>query len=84
LSVRDTGIGIAEEDQQRIFDEFYRTKTGRNFTTKGTGLGLAIVKSIADAHDAELRLESAPGEGSTFTVILPRGDNRSARRDRAV
>ena len=65
-----------EEDQGRIFEEFYRTKGGRDFTTRGTGLGLAIVKSIADAHDATITIESTIGSGTTFTVSFPRGDLR--------
>ena len=74
LRVRDSGIGIAREDQDRIFEEFYRTKGGRDFTTRGTGLGLAIVKSIADAHEAHMTLESAVGDGTTLTCTIPRGD----------
>jgi len=71
LSVSDTGIGIAQEEVPRIFDEFYRSKTGRSFTTTGTGLGLSIVKSISDAHGAELTVASEEGSGTTFTVRLP-------------
>ncbi len=72
LRVADTGIGIAEEDVPRVFDEFYRTKGGRDFTARGTGLGLAIVKSIADAHDAEITVASELGNGTTFTLRFPR------------
>jgi len=74
LRVSDTGIGIAKEEQPRVYDEFYRSKAGRQFTSKGTGLGLSIVKSIAEAHEAELALESAPGKGTTFTVRLATAD----------
>ena len=74
LRIADTGIGIAEQDLPRVFDEFYRTKGGRDFTTRGTGLGLAIVKSIADAHEAEVSVESRLGEGTTFTIRFPRAD----------
>jgi signal transduction histidine kinase len=74
LRVTDTGIGIAEQDLPRIFDEFYRTKGGREFTTRGTGLGLSIVKSIADAHGAAVGVESRLGTGTTFVVSFPRGD----------
>jgi signal transduction histidine kinase len=70
LRVADTGIGIAKEEQPRVFDEFYRSKAGRAFTTTGTGLGLAIVKSIADAHGAAITLDSEPGRGTMFTVRL--------------
>ena len=77
LRVADTGIGIAEEDLPRVFDEFYRTKGGREFTTRGTGLGLAIVKSIADTHEAEVSVESHLGEGTTFTIRFLRADRVS-------
>jgi signal transduction histidine kinase len=76
LRVADTGIGIAPEDLPRIFDEFYRTKGGREFTTRGTGLGLSIVKSIADAHEAPVTVDSRLGEGTTFTVRFPRADRQ--------
>jgi signal transduction histidine kinase len=78
LRVADTGIGIDEEDLPRVFDEFYRTKGGRDFTTRGTGLGLAIVKSIADAHEAEVSVSSELGKGSTFTLRFPRADGKAA------
>jgi signal transduction histidine kinase len=78
LRVADTGIGIAKEEQPRIFDEFYRSKAGREFTSKGTGLGLSIVKSIAGAHGAELVLQSEPGSGTTFTVRLATADRTPA------
>jgi len=74
LRVADTGIGIAEEDLPRVFDEFYRTKQGREFTSRGTGLGLAIVKAIADAHGAAISVESQPGQGTSFTVRFARAD----------
>ncbi|MBM3498375.1 MAG: HAMP domain-containing histidine kinase [Armatimonadetes bacterium] len=76
LRVADTGIGIAAEDLPRVFDEFYRTKGGRDFTSRGTGLGLAIVKSIADAHEAVIAVESEVGKGTTFTIRFPRADGR--------
>jgi signal transduction histidine kinase len=70
LTVADTGIGIDPADLPRVFDRFYR---GQNVRTEdGAGLGLAIVKSIVDAHGGAVELESAPGEGTTATVHLPR------------
>ena len=66
LSVKDDGIGIAEEEQSRIFDRFYRSDASRS--VQGTGLGLSMVQKIADLHGAEITLESAPGEGSCFSV----------------
>lgn len=72
ISVRDTGVGIAAADQEVIFDEFAQVqKNLENRHREGTGLGLAIVKRIVDAHAGNVRVESAPGSGSTFTVILP-------------
>lgn len=71
IEVIDTGPGIAEEHQQRIFERFYRVDRARSRESGGTGLGLAIVKHIAQAHAGEVRLLSAPGRGSTFTLRLP-------------
>jgi two-component system, OmpR family, sensor kinase len=69
--VTDHGIGIAKEDQARIFDRFYRTDDARAHTKKGTGLGLAICAWIVESHRGHLEVQSKVGEGSTFTVILP-------------
>ncbi len=68
LSVRDTGIGIPAEHQDRVFERFYRVDKSRSRETGGTGLGLAIVKHITDIHSAELQLESRVGEGTAVTV----------------
>ncbi|NLT30954.1 MAG: HAMP domain-containing histidine kinase, partial [Propionibacterium sp.] len=69
VAVQDTGVGIAPEDQERIFERFGRTDSARR--VDGSGLGLAIVSAIADAHGGTVQLESEPGEGSTFTLWLP-------------
>jgi signal transduction histidine kinase len=71
VAVRDTGIGIAPEDQAAVFEEF--TQVGRDYTKKaeGTGLGLALTKRIVELHGGRIWLESAPGEGSTFAFTLP-------------
>jgi signal transduction histidine kinase len=69
--VTDRGIGIAQEDQSRIFDRFYRTDNARTHTKKGTGLGLAICAWIVESHRGHLKVQSKVGEGSTFTVLLP-------------
>lgn len=71
VSVADTGIGIAREHLSHIFDRFYRVDEARNRMVGGTGLGLAIVKSIVDAHGGRIDVESAPDQGSEFTVTLP-------------
>jgi two-component system OmpR family sensor kinase len=71
LAVKDQGIGIAPEDQPHVFDRFYRTEAARAHTKKGTGLGLAICKWIVEIHRGSIQVQSEPGAGSTFTVILP-------------
>lgn len=70
-SVRDSGIGIAAAHIPRLTERFYRVDRGRSRAVGGTGLGLAITKHIAMRHDAELRIESKPGQGSTFSLIFP-------------
>ena len=71
IVVRDTGIGIHETDRQRIFDRFYRVDKARSRALGGAGLGLSIVRWIVEVHGGEIRIDSAPGRGSTFTVTLP-------------
>jgi two-component system sensor histidine kinase SenX3 len=71
VAVTDRGIGIAEEEQQRVFERFYRVDKARSRVTGGTGLGLAIVKHVAANHGGEVRLWSLPGTGSTFTLRIP-------------
>lgn len=70
-SVSDTGIGIKQEHIARLTERFYRVDKGRSCDTQGTGLGLAIVKHIVARHDAQLRVESEAGKGSTFTIQFP-------------
>ena len=72
FAVTDTGIGIAPEDQQRIFDRFYRVDKARSREMGGNGLGLAIAREIVHLHDGGIKVTSQPGEGTTFTVILKR------------
>ncbi len=71
ISVEDTGIGIAPEHLPRLFERFYRVDKARSRKIGGTGLGLAIVKHIANAHHGRATVASLPGEGSTFSIILP-------------
>ncbi|HXX35126.1 MAG TPA: ATP-binding protein [Thermodesulfobacteriota bacterium] len=71
-TVSDTGIGIKKGDLARIFDKFYRVKTTETRQIVGTGLGLSIVKSIVDAHLGSISVESEEGNGTTFTVLLPK------------
>lgn len=70
LTVQDTGIGISKEDQERVFERFYRVDKSRSKITGGTGLGLAIVKHIVAKHHAQLELESETGKGTTIKVIF--------------
>ena len=75
--MKDNGVGIAEEDIQKIFDRFYRVDKSRNKEISGTGLGLAIAKWIVDSHDGEILVESKVGEGTTFInkfrLFVPEG-----------
>ncbi|WP_243866730.1 sensor histidine kinase [Actinophytocola oryzae] len=75
LSVTDRGMGIPEEEQQRVFERFYRLDKARSRATGGTGLGLAIVKHVAANHGGEVKLWSRPGTGSTFTLRIPAHPN---------
>jgi two-component system, OmpR family, sensor kinase len=70
--VRDTGIGIPEADRERVFEPFVRG-AGVGHRYRGAGLGLAIVKTVAEAHGGWVTLESEPGRGSRFTIVLPQG-----------
>jgi two-component system OmpR family sensor kinase len=72
LEVKDTGIGIPPEDLPHIFDRFYRVDKARSRRIGGAGLGLSIVKGIATSHGGDVEVASAPGEGTTFKVRLPR------------
>jgi heavy metal sensor kinase len=71
ISVKDSGPGIAPEHLGRLFTRFYRVDKARSRALGGTGLGLAIVKYIAEAHNGQVRVESQPGAGSVFEIIIP-------------
>jgi signal transduction histidine kinase len=71
VSVKDTGVGIAEKDRAAVFEEF--RQVGRHYSAKqeGTGLGLALTRRFVELHGGTIRLESELGKGSTFTFTLP-------------
>jgi len=71
LRVADTGIGLSPEEQKKIFERFYRSPEAKSRGEGGAGLGLCIARSIVEAHGGKIRIESAPGQGSAFTVLLP-------------
>ncbi len=73
VQVEDTGIGIPQEDQSRVFERFYRVDKSHSKEIGGTGLGLSIVKHGAALHDGQVRLESTPGKGTKVTLVMPTG-----------
>lgn len=72
IQVQDTGMGIGADDLNRIWERFFKVDRGRSKNNKGTGLGLAIVKELVELHDGKCSVESVPGQGSTFTILLPK------------
>ncbi|MCL2830857.1 MAG: phosphate regulon sensor histidine kinase PhoR [Betaproteobacteria bacterium] len=81
FSVRDSGPGIAPEHLPRLTERFYRVDSDRSRASGGTGLGLSIVKHVLQRHDAKLEIESAPSQGSCFSVTIPAARLRPARTD---
>jgi len=75
ITVEDNGIGIKPEEKRKIFKEFYRSAQAKDIEHLGTGLGLALVKHIVEKYQGEIELQSTPGEGSQFTIKLPRLSN---------
>jgi signal transduction histidine kinase len=71
IAVRDRGIGIAAAEQKKIYEKFYRVGGTLVHDVKGSGLGLSIVMHVVKAHGGRVELVSAPGDGSTFTIVLP-------------
>ena len=71
VSVTDRGIGVAKAEQRKIFEKFYRAEDSLVHETKGSGLGLPLVRHIMEAHGGQVEVESSPGKGSTFTLVLP-------------
>jgi two-component system, OmpR family, sensor histidine kinase SenX3 len=81
ISVTDQGEGLSAEDQERVFERFYRVDAARSRHTGGTGLGLSIVKHVAANHGGEVTLWSQPGQGSTFTLRLPEMEGQDGGED---
>jgi len=79
LEVTDTGIGIAQEEQERIFERFYRVDSSRSAENGGTGLGLSIVKHGAALHNGKVTLKSVLGEGTTMRICMPMEQNEKGR-----
>jgi signal transduction histidine kinase len=71
ITVADSGIGIAADEVEHVFDEFYRGKNARESGKEGTGLGLSIVKAIVASHQGRINVTSEPGRGTTFRVSFP-------------
>ena len=84
IAVTDQGIGIAEEERDRVFERFYRSDPARSRNTGGSGLGLSIVKHIVQNHGGDVRVWSQQGHGSTFTVRLPAASNAAAASLKAM
>jgi len=78
IAVTDQGVGIPDEDQDRVFERFFRTDPARSRHTGGTGLGLSIVKHVVQNHGGDIRVWSQPGNGSTFTIRLPEASRAAA------
>ncbi len=83
LEVTDTGIGIPETDQERVFEKFYRVEQHEVEAESGTGLGLAIVERIVHAHGGRVELESQPGSGSCFRISLSRSRHKRLEKSRS-
>jgi signal transduction histidine kinase len=79
IEVADTGIGIPLEDQDKIFDRFFRSSSIADLAVPGTGLGLWITKTIIEEHGGEITVSSVRGEGTQFTVTLPCAGARPGR-----
>ncbi len=82
FEVSDNGEGIPRVEHRRIFEKFYRIDDRLSRQREGSGLGLAIVKHIVRAHRGRVQLDSAKGKGSTFRIIMPKTQPKSARESR--
>ncbi len=80
IAVTDQGVGIPEDELDRVFERFFRSDPARSRNTGGSGLGLSIVKHVVQNHGGDIRVWSQPGNGSTFTVRLPEASHSSAQK----
>jgi two-component system, OmpR family, phosphate regulon sensor histidine kinase PhoR len=71
IKIKDKGIGIENDEKDKIFEKFYRGKSAVQYYIKGTGLGLALVKYTVEAHNGHINVESEPGWSTVFTITLP-------------
>ena len=78
ISVTDQGVGIPEDERDRVFERFFRVDAARSRNTGGSGLGLAIVKHVVQNHGGDVRVWSQQGRGSTFTIRLPEASHEIA------
>jgi two-component system phosphate regulon sensor histidine kinase PhoR len=76
--VTDRGIGVPKGEQRKIFEKFYRGEASLVHETKGSGLGLSLVEHIMEAHGGSVEIDSTPGKGSTFTLLLPLTQKKKA------
>lgn len=84
VAVTDHGIGISADEQNRLFDSFYRSRNDVVRATRGSGLGLTLVRHIVAGHDGEVWVESIVGRGSTFTIFLPEANHEALREHHAA
>jgi len=81
ITVTDHGIGIPRSEHKKIFEKFYRVSTGLVHDTKGSGLGLSLVKHIVEAHRGQIDVDSTPGKGSQFTILIPIAKDQKASEE---
>jgi signal transduction histidine kinase len=81
VSITDEGIGMENEELEKIFEKFYRVSTGLVHDVKGSGLGLSIVKHVIEAHHGRVTVQSKPGQGTTFTLYLPAREEEASSRE---